>query len=949
MTITTREQLREHIHSIHDFIRNHGAGYGMTAMKIFNIFYGLKIIEKLINDGKFKELEMCKFSDLVKLANSNDDYEGYKLIKKIKDIKEILCDCDLTTDILFFDIPTNLQGDVYSYIVNAVNDIPVSNNHDEKNIIDPNYDVDLSGKVYEYFIGRDLSAISELGAYFTSREITNYIMDKIKPTINIDGTVKMMVDPFGGSGGFTLSYTKYIRDNNSNKNINWSVEHKKITHCDMNEDVVKIAAVEFFALIGQFPDREMQFMRCNSFTREFCENILKDFKYDYVLSNPPYGGDKNKKSSQHQKIEKVIDYVKTYLNNIEETLKVEKDEVKLSEIKKDKKIIMEQYERLKKELNTEKLETDKKKVNQSSCSLRIRNFCKKHKIDNANDKEACSLILLMELLAENGVCVGVLKEGVFFDSKYKNLRKILVENYNVKHIVSIPSDQFENTMTKTSIIFFENTKEKTSVVTFYDLMLIKEETDVYGRDKLTQEILLLKNKDDIIGAKEIEITKATLNDIINNDYTFSPKKYDDNVVECSDDYKMVKLGEILKYKPKSKRKASEHNENGIYNFYTSSDKIKKCDYVDYKDELCLIIGNGGKGSLFMDKNFSCSADNFICQTEPKYTLEYMYYSLIIMWDNLIKNTMQGSTLTHINKENFNNYKIPVPKDDDKLKQWTEKISKPYNGTKELEQKLRVLEGEVQTEVKRITEEEDCDVVKLENISTFNDDTYDKKYNNVKYIDLSCVDRNTIYKTEEISQNDLPSRGKRMAKIGDIIFATVRPYQRHIAILNKSNYCENNVFSTGFCIIRTTYPIYIYNILIDEKTTEYYVNNSHGSTYPVVDVSVISNTKIKLPKNKDLITKLQSKFDEIEKLQILIAESANEYKTLISQLKEEISLKTTKKINENNESKNDKIKANTQQKTEQNDDIIVVKPKNKKRNNGTKTDVKVDDQNIEQNK
>jgi len=28
---------------------------------------------------------------------------------------------------------------------------------------------------------------------------------------------------------------------------------------------------------------------------------------------------------------------------------------------------------------------------------------------------------------------------------------------------------------------------------------------------------------------------------------------------------------------------------------------------------------------------------------------------------------------------------------------------------------------------------------------------------------------------------------------------------------------------------------------------------------------------------------------------------------------------------------------------------VVKPKNKKRNNGTKTDVKVDDQNIEQNK
>ena len=39
-----------------------------------------------------------------------------------------------------------------------------------------------------------------------------------------------------------------------------------------------------------------------------------------------------------------------------------------------------------------------------------------------NDKEGCSFILLMDVLKENGTCVGVLKEGVFFDRKYEKIR-----------------------------------------------------------------------------------------------------------------------------------------------------------------------------------------------------------------------------------------------------------------------------------------------------------------------------------------------------------------------------------------------------------------------------------------------------------------------------------------------------------------------------------------------
>ena len=62
---------------------------------------------------------------------------------------------------------------------------------------------------------------------------------------------------------------------------------------------------------------------------------------------------------------------------------------------------------------------------------------------------------MMDLLNDGGTCVGVLKEGLFFDSKYKKLREELLEKYTVERIVSVPQDAFENTTTKTSIIFFK--------------------------------------------------------------------------------------------------------------------------------------------------------------------------------------------------------------------------------------------------------------------------------------------------------------------------------------------------------------------------------------------------------------------------------------------------------------------------------------------------------------
>ena len=244
--ITTKEQLRSHIHGIHDYIRNSGAGYGMTAMKIFNVFYGLRLL------GNRKEFKGFTFEDLLKLADSEQSQDYEKLASLVnKDLLDKLSES--FRDLFFYEIPRNLKAEFYKDIIKMIDEIPIGKG----------YQVDLAGKVYEYFIGRDQSAISELGAYFTDRHITSYIIDQLDP---VTGS---MIDPFGGSGGFTLTYIHYLK--NKYPKLDWTKEIKNIHHYDMNEDVVKLAGVEIFALTGYIPDTDSNIRTCNSFKITQCK------------------------------------------------------------------------------------------------------------------------------------------------------------------------------------------------------------------------------------------------------------------------------------------------------------------------------------------------------------------------------------------------------------------------------------------------------------------------------------------------------------------------------------------------------------------------------------------------------------------------------------------------------------------------------------------------------
>jgi type I restriction-modification system DNA methylase subunit len=829
--VSNKDALRDKIHEIHNYLRNNGAGYGMNALKVFNILYGLKKIEENnLLDKVSLARPVCEFSHLLELANNNEDELLVNLIRH--EILDSIHDSELK-DLLFYEIPKNIKGSVFAHLIKEI---------DKITLIEKTCNVLLSGKIYEYFVGRDESAISELGAYFTDRHIVDYILQKLDPSTGDDGSIPSMIDMFGGSGGFTTGYINYLNDKYP-QTIPWETEINKISHFDANEDVIKSAGLEFFCLTGVLPNMDNLKYK-NSFTDEF-----NGKKYKYPLTNPPYGGDKNNKTETQSKREKVKEYIKHELTTItDEELRVRRQkQLKYIETKEKQ----------------EKKESDKTKVCVSACSARIQKFAKDYGL-KGNDKESCSLMLLMDILEVGGTAIGVLKEGVFFNKTYKDLRKCLVENFRVREVISVPADQFENTSTKTSIVIFDNAEngEKTVEVKFSDLTVEKYEHDKF--EEVFGDIVIVENKGDICGVSDKLVSVASREEILGNAIcSLNGKDYNKKEIIVGEGYELVKLGDICEFLPKSKRNASFGQATGICNFYTSSDKVQRCDVVDYNEE-CLIIGSGGVANIKIDNSFSCSADNLILKTQHN----VYFYNLFKGNMNLLTYGFTGSTLKHLSKDYLKDLKLPIPKSPAKIQEWVDKISAPYNEKNAKQTQIKELETFVQNRIREIGETEECEEVELGSVCEIKSGKAINSENR----------KGTLYPyyaANGISGyvNDYLFDGKYVVCAQDGSIGATH-------LVNCKFYASNHVWVLKINNVNSYLIYYIlkHNVNYNEITS--------GSVIPKLTKEKISSIKLKLPKNKQLIQDLEPNFQQIEELQNEVKIAEETYKRLIQELSQE---------------------------------------------------------------
>lgn len=858
--VSNKEALKDKIHEIHNYLRNHGAGYGMNALKVFNLLYGLKKIEEnnLLDKVNLKRPE-CEFSYLLKLANKNKDQELAKVI--LTDVLTSIYRSNIS-DLLFYELPSKIKSSVFTHLIKEINKIT---------IIEKTCNVLLSGKIYEYFIGRDQTAISELGAYFTDRHIVDYIYDKLNPEINDDGSVDTMIDMFGGSGGFTTGYINYL--NNKYEDIDWEENINNIYHYDMNEDVIKSAGLEFFCLTGVLPNMDNNLRYKNSFKDDF-----NDKKYKYVITNPPYGGDKLTQSDALNKRKKIKDYIKKELLTL-------KDEDKI-------KLRNEQLKELEKIDKLEKKESENNKVSVNTSSQRIIRFSTKYDL-SGNDKESVSLILIMDMVEDNGTGIGVLKEGVFFNKTYKDIRKCLVENYNVREIISIPQDQFENTSTKTSIVIFDNTKEKTTQVKFSELIVEKYTEDVF--EEINDEIVLIENKDDICNITDNLISVASKEEILSNNIcSLNGKDYiKEQTITCGKDYKLVKLGDIcnIDYGTRITKKDNIEGDIPVYGggditFYTNKHN---------RDENTLIVSRYAMSKTcvrLIPHQFYLNDSGLSLTSKNKDYQQYInHYFLINKIQELIyNNCTSGSIQRNINMNLFKEFKIPIPKSDEKLNEWDSKISKSYNKMLSKQTKLKELENDINDKIKNIIENEDYDNIKLNEISDINigstPDTKNHNYwnnGNIPWVSVSELNNNIIYHTNKyITKEGEKNMKNRKIPINSILLSFKLSIGK-LGIAGVEMYCNEAIVYLN-SKIKNIPQMYLYYIL-KGLDLEKYGRGTIGSNGSL-NKEILSNLQIPVPKNKKLIDKMEPLFNKVEELNNDINKLKQQYEKLIEDLSKE---------------------------------------------------------------
>jgi type I restriction-modification system DNA methylase subunit len=251
--------------------------------------------------------------------------------------------------------------------------------------------------------------------------------------------------------------------------------------------------------------------------------------------------------------------------------------------------------------------------------------------------------LFMQSLTDGGRCAVIVPDGMLFnDSKlHSETRKYLIENFNLKKVVSLNDDFFLNTGVKTSILFFVKDDNNTSEVDFCSIKLNKGELE------------------------EKSIIKVSYDDIKLNNYSLFVNKYNIQETTKIEGIEYKKLDEICEIDTYKKHDTSYGKNIGKYKFHTGGASTELfCDDYDI-NELCIIqnrTNGSGKCNLTIDKNFSCAKQTIVYRAkndDNNITTKFLYHYLTSHLD-ILENGYKGSNHKNISKDYIENIEIPIP-------------------------------------------------------------------------------------------------------------------------------------------------------------------------------------------------------------------------------------------------------------------------------------------------
>ncbi len=165
--------------------------------------------------------------------------------------------------------------------------------------------------------------------------------------------------------------------------------------------------------------------------------------------------------------------------------------------------------------------------------------------------------------------------------------------------------------------------------------------------------------------------------------------------------------------------------------------------------------------------------------------------------------------------------------------------------------------------------------KLEDICDVNP-TINKLPHSFIYVDLESVVTGKLLQENEIQKESAPSRAQRLLSKGDVIYQTVRPYQKNNLFFNLNN-GKDYVASTGYAQLRAFESnSFLYQLIHIDTFVNKVLEQSTGSNYPAINSKDLAKINIFIPKPKeqqkiadfltsldDLITAQSQKVDSLK--------------------------------------------------------------------------------------
>ena len=119
-----------------------------------------------------------------------------------------------------------------------------------------------------------------------------------------------------------------------------------------------------------------------------------------------------------------------------------------------------------------------------------------------------------------------------------------------------------------------------------------------------------------------------------------------------------------------------------------------------------------------------------------------------------------------------------------------------------------------------------------------------------YIDLESVKSSMLIERKEITRDAAPSRAQRLLSRKDIIYQTVRPYQRNNFFFDINDGYEY-VASTGYAQLRAhECPEFLYQLLHTDSFVNSVLARCTGSNYPAINPSVLASINVALPRKPE---------------------------------------------------------------------------------------------------